>query len=467
MSELGETTSIVAEPEQPKEEEKKVKIRYCVFFDGTLNNRTNIDQRLISVSEDKLTDEERKAAADLKMKMTIEDLEKTKGIYKKYEGVGSYENGYTNVVKMERHVDTSARPAGYQLMLKTYIEGPGTRDKKSDKMFGYALGTGVSGIKNKVEQGVVDVVKKVKANHLDKETRVEKLTLDVFGFSRGAAAARNFIHEALLEAKSVEQQLKDNGYKVDKVEVCFAGLFDTVSSHGLSFSNDTSTLNLDAVSHAKEVVQLAAADEHRENFSLTTIKSAGGNGREIYLPGVHSDVGGSYRDGASEDQDIYWTMGVHGEEEAGKQIEELVAAGWYTKNEITLKRSIHDRGGKHTVKEVNLHATRNGIHSHYSRIPLHIMAKYARDNNIIFKGDLDRDEKIPSELGTAQQEIQQYVAGHDSKGSFSSKASHWHGNSISWLPRVRHDYFHFSARLEFGNGPRFIDGKRQRMTYDG
>jgi hypothetical protein len=426
-----------------------------------LNNRTNIDQRLVSAQDEKLTDEERKTAAELKQKMSLEELQKAKGIYKKFEGEGSYENGYTNVVKLERHIDTDNPPADYQLMLKSYIEGPGTQEKKGDKMFGYAIGTGVSGVKNKVEKGVLDVVKKVSANHLEKGVMIEKLTLDTFGFSRGAAAARNFIHEALLEANSVAQQLKDKGYQVGKVEVCFAGLYDTVSSHGLSFSDDTRALNLDAVSHAKKVIHLVAADEHRENFSLTTIKSADGKGREIYLPGVHSDVGGSYRDGASEDQDIYWTMGAQAEEETKKQIEELVAAGWYTKDELKVKQSLHERGAKHIVKEVNLHAKRSSIHNHYHRIPLHTMAKFAREEKIVLNPRLDKDEVVPEELSTVKQEIERYV-----DSTSHSSAADWHHNE-PWLRKLRHEYFHFSARLEIGNGPRFIDGKRQRIYYDG
>ena len=275
------------------------------------------------------------------------------------------------------------------------------------------------------------------------------------------------IHEALLEANSVAQQLKDKGYQVGKVEVCFAGLYDTVSSHGLSFSDDTRALNLDAVSHAKKVIHLVAADEHRENFSLTTIKSADGKGREIYLPGVHSDVGGSYRDGASEDQDIYWTMGAQAEEETKKQMEELVAAGWYTKEELAVKQSLLERGAKHTVKEVNLHAKRSSIHNHYSRIPLHIMAKFARENNIAIKRKLEKNEDIPIELSTAQQAIHEYVDKHKGKGAYTSKSDDWQDKKLTWLPALRHNYFHFSARLEIGNGPRFKDGKRTRQYYDG
>ena len=66
-------------------------------------------------------------------------------------------------------------------------------------------------------------------------------------------------------------------------------------------------LNLALGDVPKWVVQLASADEHRENFSLTNINSSlrAGVGVELRLPGVHSDIGGSYaeRDPANPDLD--------------------------------------------------------------------------------------------------------------------------------------------------------------------
>ncbi len=86
-------------------------------------------------------------------------------------------------------------------------------------------------------------------------------------------------------------------------------------------------LKLNAIQHAKDVVHLTAADEHRKKFSLTDIRSAGGKGREICLPGVHADIGGSYRDGPGEDPWVFWKKNIFS---AGKQVDaekaRLVAA---------------------------------------------------------------------------------------------------------------------------------------------
>ena len=97
------------------------------------------------------------------------------------------------------------------------------------------------------------------------------------------------------------------------------------------------------------------------------------------------------------------------------------------------------------------------------------MADLAREpeNKINFKNRLERNEKIPPELELAQQEIQAYVDQHKGKGTRTSETVHWHDNDRSWLRDLRYGYFHFSAKLAFGHGPRYIGGQRRRMTYAG
>jgi hypothetical protein len=64
------------------------------------------------------------------------------------------------------------------------------------------------------------------------------------------------------------------------------------------FQNDVPELHLtfDSDPRVMKVVQLAAADEYRLNFSLTTIGSALrlNKGFELTLPSAHSDIGGGY-----------------------------------------------------------------------------------------------------------------------------------------------------------------------------
>lgn len=448
MTQLGEGVAIIIdepEIEEEKEEEKKsVKIRFCIFFDGTCNNRTNTDQRA-TASNMKLSDDARKKAS---------------AIYEKHKGDGSYENDHTNVAKMEKYIDNAK---GYKLTLSTYIEGPGTENKEGDDMLGYALGWFDKGIRAKVKKGVLDVVSMI-SRQVKKDTIIECLTLDVFGFSRGAAGARNFIYEALKGDKNtpIKVQLADKGYDAKKVEVCFAGLYDTVSAYGLVHWNDVSDLKLKAVRHAKKVVQLAAADEHRENFSLTSIQSAGFKGREIFLPGVHSDIGGSYKDNMTENQVIFDGM----ESAADDDRSQLIKSGWYRKHEIELKPYAVDAYSSYAILTVN----RPGISNRYSRIPLHIMARFARENDINIEDKLNDDEEIPRALNRVKQRIEKYIADTDPKRFSARKSSmeDWRHNEV-WLRDLRHDYFHFSAKWSFGLKPRLSwwQGKRYRKVYNG
>ena len=145
--------------------------------------------------------------------------------------------------------------------------------------------------------------------------------MDVFGFSRGAATARHAIHaitteesmtvsspdgsdaETIIITYPLEQRLRHIGYtetRAEQIKIIFAGLYDTVVSVNASQLKPTwmanNTRDQKAVAKARFALHLAAADEHREDFPLHTIKSAlnAGTGAEFYLPGAHSDVGGSY-----------------------------------------------------------------------------------------------------------------------------------------------------------------------------
>ncbi len=480
MTQLGESISPpeVDKPAEKEEEIKKTKIRHSIFFDGTLNNKANIDARLVSADPKDLTAEERKTASDLINNMSVDELDWAKSAYNEYHDVDSFENGYTNIVKLDRHFDTAPQ-APYEKTLKSYVEGAGTRDGKKDKLFGYALGVGVSGVKKKVDQGVADVVKQITKKHKDTSVIIELLTLDTFGFSRGAAGARYFIYKALLGDKSIKSQLQDLGYSVRKVEFKFAGLFDTVSSHGLSFTNDTSALKLDSVSFVDQVVHLVAADEHREKFSLTDISSARSTGIQVYMPGVHSDVGGSYRDnvpdgmsGGEKQLKIFWAKGHDSEARVLAEKKRLIDSGWYKEDELELKSRYHRRFGKGIkTKYASLYAGRSKVSNQYSRIPLQIMAKQAVEAKIKFKPTLKSSEKVPASLSKSDSNIKKYFDKHKkpstSTKAFSSVADDWVNENTQWMKDLRHDYFHFSAHYSIGLSPRIKGGKRTRLVLRG
>lgn len=92
------------------------------------------------------------------------------------------------------------------------------------------------------------------------------------------------------------------------------------------------------------VLQLAVDDEYRDNFDLTNINSAGLYGLEFTLPGVHSDIGGSYVDGDKEVSVLFCqTEGIINnvffniDEECKKFKEILIKEGWYKDEELVIR----------------------------------------------------------------------------------------------------------------------------------
>jgi hypothetical protein len=300
MPEGGECVAVTTiEEEQEKTIDKEaISIRFSLFFDGTLNNRTNIEER------------EKYETGD----SSVSYKEEGDG------GANSYDNGRTNIALMEPHAPNKMEKkceTGCDYVFKVYIEGQGTFNKEGDSMLGYSMGAGASGVAGRARQGIntaLGMIEDFLADYPPKKYSIEKVDVDVFGFSRGAATARHSISLILLERIMVSPQgdvmvtnvpvhdrLRGFGYSEiteKNIEVTFAGIYDTVVSVNASQYSWWSDNRLDqrAVAAAKKCVHLAAAEEHRIDFPLHTIKSAidKGTGEEYYLPGVHSDIGGSY-----------------------------------------------------------------------------------------------------------------------------------------------------------------------------
>ena len=141
MPQIGEASYTPPEPEVENDGKEHIKIRFDIFNDGTLNNRSNIEARLVTMLEKEaldnkqyLTDEERKAALDLQSKMSADQRQTAVKAYQKHgapppsKSENSYEGYYTNIVRMERNVKTIAAGGDYKYRLKAYIEGVGSED---------------------------------------------------------------------------------------------------------------------------------------------------------------------------------------------------------------------------------------------------------------------------------------------------------------------------------------------------
>lgn len=217
---------------------------------------------------------------------------------------GSYLNAETNVSKLERMYQQGQFQSEewaqiYQTSI--YVPGVGTKSGVPDDGPSMGLGLGEQGILKKIDQGCGDLAIDIFRLVSDP---IDELILDVFGFSRGAAAARHFIsREVHGKSRALAAAFKRQGIPwPKKITVRFLGLFDTVAGiadlGNLDFSaHDAKTGRINVnlrPEDAQRAVQLVARDERRHNFSLNSLRSESGNLPEHFsewvLPGGHIPI---------------------------------------------------------------------------------------------------------------------------------------------------------------------------------
>ena len=253
----------------------------------------------------------------------------------------------------------------------------------------------------------------------------------MFGFGRGAAAARHFIN-LLHDIRNLNVGERRPGrfyspfFTHEKLRIRFVGLFDCVVSTGLVADDDDYAGSQIGLSDdiAKKVVNIFAADEFRHNFSANSIlgrpnRLIGGveGTREEYVgPGAHSDIGGGYPDHFPEAPIIALesgrgpilasprdmiahleASGEHGPTDIERK-QRLVEKGWCFANEIDrcyIKRPVSADWGYQIVLD------RSEFHDHrLSRVYLHMMHELARANGAALRAALPQDPlyDLPSEL---------------------------------------------------------------------
>jgi hypothetical protein len=228
-----------SEDEIKKEE---IHLTFGVFIDGTLNNMQNTKLRKLYRDKKFMNNEKRDdylfdpsgekargAARDAEdndysniESSGFSDEQKaylkashSNSAYEVWKGTdaldkmgvdNSFSNDYTNVARMYM---------GCNKEYRVYIEGIGTEDSTRDTADGFQYGSGSTGIRVKVRKACKELAIRVqqvimKKNDADK-TKIT-ITLDVFGFSRGAAAARNFVHEVNQLTASIGTKKVQDGY---------------------------------------------------------------------------------------------------------------------------------------------------------------------------------------------------------------------------------------------------------------
>ncbi|SHG84161.1 phospholipase effector Tle1 domain-containing protein [Chryseobacterium vrystaatense] len=460
-----------------------LEVNLNLFFDGTQNNKTNTD-----------------LGKDYKESNHEDD---------------SYTNEYSNVARGYDAVDPTV-----ENQVRVYIEGIGTEDTKSEMHLfgnvpnqGILFGTGPRGVIAKVTKGCVQAGRQL-AKYSQKDIH---LKVNVFGFSRGATAARHFLHIATnparvlkkseeigmavppyeaegerIEVRQNDELVLKHGYlgacliknKVipKRITFNFAGLYDTVASYGMDhreksimgktvISGDTRQLGLDAIKKAYFTLQIAAENEYRDNFDLTDVDSAGVRGLQFILPGVHSDIGGCYVNGNEEKVDLYTEK-----ENEGRKCEEfrniLIEEGWYTPEEIVVQKITDPHKYGVNTKYI-LVGTRRPFNT-YDRISLHTMFYYSKKFGVkydktIINGNhkitdpflIEIHEQLIDYMNTCNTLRNTYVRNYNqshSSGDYLTriKALHYEDfMDLDQLKRLRNKYLHWSASAtKIGYGPR-------------
>ena len=163
---------------------------------------------------------------------------------------------------------------------KWYVPGPGTRFGKVGRVLGGTTGTG--GLQRVREA----------YSQLCKDWEAGNRTIDIVGFSRGAALALDFAN------KIEDDGIRRPGSKdviANRPIIRFLGLWDVVASFGIPIniaSLRTQEINfghkLDLPDNVEYCFHAMAMDERRQTFRITRAM----NGYEVWFRGVHSDVGG-------------------------------------------------------------------------------------------------------------------------------------------------------------------------------
>jgi hypothetical protein len=174
-----------------------------------------------------------------------------------------------------------------------YVAGIGTRFDVVGKVFGGAFGLG--------ELPRIDEA----YDHLCKRWAARDFTIDIVGFSRGAATTLDFCH------KIQERGIRKPGSR-EVVEpnpkIRFLGVWDVVAGFGLANLGNTALNIGHHLSVPKANLQYCfhalAIDERRPSFLPTRLHGA----NEVWFRGVHSDIGGGNTNRGLNDIALRWMM---------------------------------------------------------------------------------------------------------------------------------------------------------------
>lgn len=293
------TLPVVERPDIPAKK-REIVLTIGVFFDGTGNNLLNTNLRMQKCNPENY-------GLDVR---TLTEFNQSCIKKAGFDGTeaGSYLNYYTNIYWLNKlyHKEPELKDGVKNIQRDIYIEGIGTENNKADSLWGMGLGNNDTGVIAKTDRAMVQlrrVLTEVVGALQGKDITIAGLQFDVFGFSRGAAAARHFTNRVFEQdpvlVRTIATAFQPVEYRGKPAgEVQFIGLFDTVTAVGGMLDGlDPHDGNNLAVKIglppgvAKQVFHLTAMHECRYNFCLNSVKE---QWPELSLPGAHADIGGGY-----------------------------------------------------------------------------------------------------------------------------------------------------------------------------
>ncbi len=298
----------------PDKKKREITLTIGVFFDGTGNNSINVENMLKACSGEQFN----LNSADAQSILT-QSAQRNMGV--SGIGSGSYIGYHTNIHWLNTLYKQSFSTESGHAQRALYIEGIGTEAGKPDSKIGKGLGTSDTGVIAKTDKAVTFLEKVIQRALLEVNQKlgsmffsVKSLQFDIFGFSRGAAAARHFANRIQSEDTVVIEAIRQGMGEMEYLgapsgKIRFIGIFDTVAAigtpaNGLNpHSADTGDVNIVLrPGIAEKVFHITAQNESRFNFALNSVQPAW---PELALPGAHSDIGGGYL--PLEQENLYLT----------------------------------------------------------------------------------------------------------------------------------------------------------------
>ncbi len=239
---------------------------------------------------------------------------KERNVFVFMDGTWNDENGkqgsglVTNVVKLYKSLEEDS-----ETQISRYFRGIGNDDDYGFWASYICGGTG------RDEKRIRDEAYATIAREYQMGDRIH-----IFGFSRGAASARMLANQVYKEgipenikviwetaANKTTRNIEDRFVryiskgKKHGVDVEFLGVWDTVGAFGIPvnilgipFARWNLFKDMHVAENVKKAVHCVCLDETRNAYVPTLMNYKPEVVEEVWLPGVHSDVGGSYKEAA-------------------------------------------------------------------------------------------------------------------------------------------------------------------------